>query len=360
MRVLTVLGTRPEIIRLSRVMAKIDEVWGQHNHRICFTGQNWDPKLSSDFFTELELRSPDYYHNARSSSLSQQLSQIFVSVEKAIEDFRPDKVLILGDTNSGLSAVICERLGIPVYHMEAGNRCYDHTVPEERNRRVIDSICSVNLPYTELSRQNLLREGCANDKIFVTGNPIAQVIAYYQDQISRSDICQRLQVRAKNYVIATAHRAENVDDPIKLTQISRALKTISASRPVIFSCHPRTQQKLSELKVDFSHSDVRICQPLGFFDFVNLEQNSYCAVTDSGTVQEEMCVFQIPTITIRRTTERPETVWCGSNMVSGLCVDEIIRCYEAVSVWQKNWAIPQGYEHSDVSQKIVNILSSGP
>ena len=357
-KILTILGTRPEIIRLSRVIPLLDEIYGRDHHKILHTGQNYDPNLNDIFFRELGLRSPDFVSKQVFSGLADQLAGIFQQVESAIQEFNPDRALILGDTNSGLAAIICERSGIPVYHMEAGNRCYDRSVPEERNRRVIDAVASYNLPYTEISRQNLLREGLDNNKIYLIGNPIAEVLDYYQPQIDSSDILSRLSLGSRDYVIATAHRAENVDCPNRLQNIFKALTAIANDLPVIFSCHPKTQQRLNQLNIDLSKSNVKILNPLGFFDFVHLEQQSFCAITDSGTVQEEMCLFHRPTITIRESTERPETVWCGSNVISGLDPHNIVECYRQLSNGPYQWACPEGYANSSVSSKVVKILSS--
>jgi UDP-N-acetylglucosamine 2-epimerase (non-hydrolysing) len=354
-KILTILGTRPEIIRLSRIIPKLDEL---ANHKVLHTGQNYDPLLSNIFFTELGLRNPDVVLNNTGTSFAEQIANTFTGVEKFVNEFAPDRVLILGDTNSGLSAFICERMGIPVYHMEAGNRCYDLKVPEEKNRKVIDSISTINLPYTQLSRENLLREGMPNNRIFVTGNPIKEVINFYQQQISQSTVLEKLNLEKNNYIIATAHRAENVDDDNRLSQIFQAFNEISKDHKIIFSCHPRTKQKLEKFNIDTSNPNIIISEPFGFFDFVKLEQHSAMAISDSGTVQEEMCLFQIPTITIRDTTERPETVWCGSNIVSGLNKDQILLCYKKMKSNDRNWEIPAGYEKNNVSDTVINILLS--
>jgi UDP-N-acetylglucosamine 2-epimerase (non-hydrolysing) len=278
-----------------------------------------------------------------------------LGVEQYILEFKPDAVLVLGDTNSGLGAIVCERMGVPVYHMEAGNRCYDMLVPEEKNRRLIDSISTVNLPYTELSRQNLLREGAQNNHVFVTGNPIREVLDYYCKQIDNSNILEQLKLKPGEYIIATSHRAENVDDPERLTSIFSAMEIIAQDYPIVFSCHPRTRQRLHELDIAVSKR-IQITEPMGFFDFVKLEKNSYMAVSDSGTVQEEMCLFHKPTITIRATTERPETVWCGSNIVTGLAVDNIVGGYRAMKSADCNWTVPAEYARTNVSDTVVNIL----
>lgn len=354
-KILTILGTRPEIIRLSRIIPKLDELT---NHKVLHTGQNYDPLLSNIFFTDLGLRNPDVVLDNTGTSFTEQIANTFIGVEKFIREFTPDRVLILGDTNSGLSAFICERLGIPVYHMEAGNRCYDLKVPEEKNRKVIDSISTINLPYTQLSRENLLREGIPNNRIFITGNPIKEVIDFYQQQISQSTILEKLNLEKNNYIIATAHRAENVDDDNRLSQIFQAFNEISKDHKIIFSCHPRTKQKLEKFNIDTTNPNIIISEPFGFFDFVKLEQHSVMAISDSGTVQEEMCLFQIPTITIRDTTERPETVWCGSNIVSGLNKDQILLCYKKMKNNNRNWEIPSGYDKKNVSDTVINILLS--
>jgi UDP-N-acetylglucosamine 2-epimerase (non-hydrolysing) len=350
-KILTILGTRPEIIRLSRIISKLDQV---SEHRVLHTGQNYDATLNDIFFEQLGLRRPDCVLQSR-GTIGQQLAAIMVGVEQYITDFEPDAVLVLGDTNSGLSAVVCERMGVPVYHMEAGNRCYDMLVPEEKNRRLIDSISTVNLPYTELSRQNLLREGAQNNRVFVTGNPIKEVLDYYREPIDRSNILKQLKLQSGQYIIATAHRAENVDNPERLRSIFSAFKTIAQDYPIVFSCHPRTRQRLQELDIQVSDR-VHLTEPMGFFDFVHLEKNSFMAISDSGTVQEEMCLFHKPTITIRATTERPETVWCGSNIVTGLETDNIVAGYQAMKQIDRAWAVPVEYARTNVSDTVVNIL----
>ena len=346
-KILTILGTRPEIIRLSRVIPKLDL---SADHRVLHTGQNYDPTLNDIFFEELELRRPDVVLQSR-GTVGEQLAATFVGVEKYCKEFQPDAVLVLGDTNSGLAAVVCERMGIPVYHMEAGNRCYDLTVPEEKNRRIIDHVASINLPYTGYSRENLLREGLPNNKIFVTGNPIREVLDYYSGGIHNSTILDRLELVPDQYIVATAHRAENVDNPVRLANILEAFETISHAMPIVFSCHPKTQQRInSQLG-----SQIIVSKPMGFFDWANLERNSRLAISDSGTVQEEMCLFQKPTITIRATTERPETVMCGSNIVTGLEVNNIVAGYQQ-SLTLCNWPVPKEYTWSNVSDVVVNII----
>ena len=350
-KVLTILGTRPEIIRLSCVIPKLDAAC---EHYVLHTGQNYDKNLNEIFFQELELREPDRIIDSKSASFGEQLGKIFAGVEQAIKEFNPTRVLVLGDTNSGLSALIVERFNIPVFHMEAGNRCNDLKVPEEKNRKVIDAISTYNLPYTELSRQNLLREGVPNNRIAVTGNPIKEVINKYQSKISQSSILTKLNLESNKYIIVTAHRAENVDDDQRLKNIFLALQEIAKEYTIVFSCHPRTKDKIEKFNVNTDN--ILILEPFGFFDFVNLEQNSFMAISDSGTVQEEMCLFKIPTVTIRDTTERPETVWCGSNIVSGLDKDNIIACFNRMKLADRNWKVPVEYDQDNVSDVVVNIL----
>ena len=358
-KILTVLGTRPEIIRLSRIIPKIDALCGE-NHKIVHTGQNYDKRLNDVFFDELGVRRPDYHIQSKSSSFAQQIAAIFKGFEEVLLDFKPEKVLILGDTNSSVTAVIAERMGIPVYHMEAGNRCFDKKVPEEVNRRIIDSISSFNIPYTLSSRENLIREGQARNKIFVSGNPIYEVMQHYAQQIDESAILQQLDLKPNNYVIVTAHREENVDVSARLEQIFIALDQITQryQLPVIFSCHPRTAKRLNDFGIQKNNKMIKVLEPFGFFDFVHLEKHALLAITDSGTVQEECCLLKVPTVTIRDTTERPETVDCGSNIISGLQSDNILTCVETMLQSQRDWLPPEGYPVPNVSDKIIKLLLS--
>jgi len=346
MKVMTILGTRPEIIRLSRVIPKLDRMC---DHVLVYTGQNYDKTLKDIFFQELELREPDMVINSKSDTLGGQLSIMFREVERALNRHRPDKVLILGDTNTSLCTVIVERLGFPVYHMEAGNRCFDLKVPEEKNRRIIDCVSSFNLPYTPGSRENLLREGCDKRRIFETGNPIYEVLSFYRGRIERQPV-----PRERPYVLVTAHRAENVDVPERLENIFRALNHLHQDYRVIFSCHPRTRIRLEQFGID--PGNIEVSEPMGFFQFVALEKCANLVVTDSGTVQEECCILNVPTVTIRDSTERPETVECGSNIVSGLEFEDIIRCAGMAKKMGREWKYPAGYIEKGVSDRVVNFL----
>lgn len=354
-KIITIIGTRPEIIRLSVILKKLDKVC---NNIVVFTGQNYDRNLNDIFWEQLGLRKPDYIIDSKSNTTAEQLSKIFIGVEKVILDEKPNKALILGDTYSALTSIICERYNVPVFHMEAGNRCYDLRVPEEKNRKVIDSVSSVNLPYTYSSKNNLIKEGHSENNIFVTGNPIKEIINHYKKEIDSSSILDKLNLNKNSYIIATAHRAENVDIEERLLNIFNSFDKISEEYKVIFSCHPRTKEKLNKYNINIKNPNIIILEPLGFFDFVKLEENSFMSITDSGTVQEEMCIFKIPTITIRDTTERPETVSCGSNIVSGLEESNILSCYKKMKKNGRDWSIPDEYDRNNVSDVVIDILLS--
>jgi UDP-N-acetylglucosamine 2-epimerase (non-hydrolysing) len=359
MRILTVVGTRPEVIRLSVIISKLDAL--AEKHILVHSGQNFTHSLNGVFFKELGIRKPDYILSDKESSLGEQLSNLFVGLEKIIKIEKPHKVLVLGDTNSGLCSILAERLNIPVVHMEAGNRCFDLKVPEEINRKIIDSISSFNLVYTPYSKTNLLREGINPSKIIICGNPIFEVLTYYNDQISDSNILNQLNLSKKSYFLVTAHRAENVDNPIHLTSIISALNKLAQlyGKKIIFSTHPRTKSKLENIRDIELNSLIEFHEPFGFFDFVNLEKNALCVLTDSGTVQEECCIFHVPAVTVRNTTERPETVDCGSNLVSGLEAENIVNGVKVMLSRTNNWICPEEYLSLNVSTKVINILFGG-
>lgn len=360
MRVVTILGTRPEIIRLSLIIQKLDAL--AEKHVLVHTGQNFSPSLSDVFFRELGLRPPDVLLTDARQTLGGQLSVMFSATEQALTAHKPDVVLLLGDTNSALCAIIAERMGIPVVHMEAGNRCYDLTVPEEKNRRVIDAVASINMPYTSYSKGNLLREGFPSNRIVQTGNPIREVIAHYKPQIDASDALERFGLEAGGYVLVTAHRAENVDDPGRLAGILEGLNRVARrfDKRVVCSVHPRTRSRIDGGAVNVAmDARVEFHEPMGFFDFVRLEQHAWLAITDSGTVQEECCLFGVPTVTIRQTTERPETIDCGSNVVCGLNPVRIEEAAAVMTALPAKWEIPEGYRAEDVSDIVVKYVLGG-
>jgi len=355
MKVMTVLGTRPEIIRLSLIIKKLDQYC---DHILVHTGQNFDDSLSSVFFSELDLREPNYYLGVRGDSSGEQIGQIIIEVEKVILRERLDRILVLGDTNSGLAAIVAKRIGIPVFHMEAGNRCFDDRVPEEVNRRVIDHCSTILLPYTHRSKENLLNEGIAEEVIYVTGNPIYEVIEHYSEKIESSKILAKLNVQPQKYFLVTMHRAENVDHEDRLKDLLAGLDKISGkySLPCICSLHPRTKSKIEQFNLKTGNKNIRFSVPFGFFDFVALEKNALCVITDSGTVQEECCIFKVPNITIRDVTERPETIESGSNMLTGASPDLILKSVDIVLHEKSEWNPPSEYVEKNVSSKIVKII----
>lgn len=355
MKVVTVLGTRPEIVRLSRLIPQLDDVC---EHVLVHTGQNFDSGLSDIFFRDLAIRDPDFALGTRSSSFGEQMAQLLGAVERVLLDVRPDRLLILGDTNSGLSAIVAKRLGIPVYHMEAGNRCYDDRVPEETNRRVIDHSSDVLLPYTERSRANLLREGVEAQRIFVTGNPIREVIEAFRSQIDASTALDTIGVTAGRFFLVTMHRAENVDIPSRLRALAHGLRRVQEEHqlPMVVSLHPRTRSRLEALGLELDTDGLRVMPPLGFFDFIALERRAYCVLTDSGTVQEECCLLRVPAVTIRDVTERPETLECGSNILSGADPERMAACVRVVADRARDWLVPPEYLAEHVSQTVLRLI----
>lgn len=354
MKIMTVLGTRPEIIRLCLIMKRLDRLC---QHVFVHTGQNYDVNLSDIFLEQLELRTPDHYLGAR-GSFGEQIGKIFCECEKLMRAEKPDKLLILGDTNSSLAAVVAKRLAIPVYHMEAGNRCFDDRVPEEVNRRVIDHSSDVLMPYSERSRQNLLAEGIPSRRIYVTGNPIYEVIRHFQPRIEASPVLAKLALTAGNYFLVTMHREENVDVPERLNGLVSVLDRLQKKYrlPVIVSTHPRTRVRMQSAGISSDNAEIRFMEPFPFFDFITLERNAFCILTDSGTVQEECAIFKLPNVTLRDVTERPETIECGSNILSGVGPEVVERCVETVLQKQGKFNPPPEYLVENVSDTVVNIL----
>ncbi|HWQ42965.1 MAG TPA: UDP-N-acetylglucosamine 2-epimerase (non-hydrolyzing) [Desulfosporosinus sp.] len=358
MKIMTILGTRPEIIRLSRIIPLLDNLC---EHILVHTGQNFDRTLSDIFFTELKLRSPDYLLDCRSSTIMGQIGEILHGCEQVMLKEKPDRLLILGDTNSALAAMVAKRLRIPVYHMEAGNRCYDDRVPEEINRRVVDHCSDILLPYTERSRANLLKEGIEGKRIYVTGNPIGEVLRHYSDRIGQSQAQKAMGVVSKGYFLVTLHRAENVDEEQRLSKFITALHRLSVEygMPLICSLHPRTRSQLERQNRTFAGTGIQVVEPLGLFDFVCLEQNAYCVLSDSGTVQEECCLFKIPNVTLRDVTERPETLESGSNLIAGCEPEAILQAVKTVLSQGWDWDPPSEYMVQNVSRKVVKIILGG-
>ncbi len=355
MKVMTILGTRPEIIRLSRIIDKLDK---HCDHVLVHTGQNYEEKLNDIFFQDLKVREPDYYLGIRADSFAEQIGKILTEIEKVILKEKPDRILILGDTNSGLSCIVARRMGLPVFHLEAGNRCYDDRVPEEVNRRIIDHSSTILLPYTHKSKENLLAEGLKGEDIHVIGNPIYEVIQYYTKKINDSNALARLKLKPQGYFLVTAHRAENVDDKDRLSNLLTAFDQINKKYglPVICSLHPRTKNRIAQFKLKVTNKNIRMLEPFGFFDFVSLEKQARCIITDSGTVQEEACILKVPNITIRDVTERPETLECGSNILTGVSPESIMKSLEVVLEKKPEWEPPVEYLAKNVSSRVVKIV----
>ncbi len=352
---MTILGTRPEIIRLSVIIPLLDSLC---DHVVVHTGQNFDDRLSGLFFRELGLRAPNIFLGVNGLSFAQQVAQIISGIEPVLRAEKPDRVLILGDTNTSLSAIVARRSGIPVYHLEAGNRCRDFRVPEEINRRIVDHISNVLLPYTESSRKNLLQEGIAAENIHVIGNPIKEVMDVYWRKILDSKVLSDLNIPERKFFLVTLHRAENVDDASRLRGFLGSLESLHQlyKFPVICSLHPRTRSRIAEFGVDLSQSGIRFLEPLGFFDFINLERAAFCVLTDSGTVQEETCILKVPNVTLRDVTERPETIECGSNVLAACNSEEILALVRKVTQTIPSWTPPPEYLVSNVSSIVARIV----
>lgn len=357
MKIMTILGTRPEIIRLCLIIPLLDELC---EHIFVHTGQNYDKQLNDIFFEELGLRQPDYILDCKADSMMGQVGKILLETEQVILKEKPDRLLILGDTNSALVAISAKRMGIPVFHMEAGNRCFDDRVPEEVNRRIIDHCSEILMPYTERSRANLLREGIVGHKIYVTGNPIKEVLDAYKPQIEKSNILKTLAIQKQKYFLVTLHRAENVDIPERLQNFIEALYALHDiyQLPVVCSLHPRTKSQLALQGKSLDESKIIALPPFGLFDFVHLEQNAFCVLSDSGTVQEECAIFKVPNVTLREVTERPETVEAGSNFIASCDKATILQGVKLATAFPTDWQAPPEYLAENVSNTVARIILS--
>ena len=355
MKVMTIFGTRPEIIRLSLVMKELDRYC---DHITVHTGQNYHESLSDIFLRDLQIRTPDFHLGVRADTFGEQVGQILTGVDKLLEEQEPDRVLILGDTNSALASIVAARRGITVFHMEAGNRSFDDRVPEEVNRRIVDHSSKILMPYTTRSKDNLVREGIERERIFVTGNPIKEVLDHFEPQIKESNVMTRLDVNAKEFFMVTMHRSENVDEPERLEKLLSGLARVADKyeKPLLVSVHPRTASKLDQFGLSPSSNRVRLLEPLGFFDFVKLEMNALAVLSDSGTVQEECAIFGAPNVTIRDVTERPETIECGSNILSGANTEDIVRAVDIALNMPQTWTAPEEYLAGNVSGTVVKVV----
>jgi UDP-N-acetylglucosamine 2-epimerase len=357
--IVTIVGTRPEIIRLARVIALLDETV---NHIFVHTGQNTDPKLSNIFFDELKIRKPDYYLEVNTSSLGSVLGDTLIKVEEIFEKHKPNGVAILGDTNSAIAAFLAKRMQIPVYHMEAGNRSFDENVPEETNRRMIDHVSDFNLAYTEHARRNLLNEGLHPRRVLVTGSPMREITQHYRKEIDSSPILKTLNIKKNEYFLVSAHRQENVDSEIRLRNLLETLTGIGETwnLPVVVSTHPRTRKQMESLPGFKEIPNVVFREPFGFFDYNQLQLNAKCVISDSGSISEESSILGFPAITIRDSMERPEALDTGSIIMTGLRKDEVLMGIETAISQRKEFefTMPSGYEVSDFSKRVVNFILS--
>lgn len=357
-KVMTIVGTRPEVIRLSRVIC----VLGQFvSHVLVHTGQNYDHELNQIFFDELGIPSPQHFLKVDTSSVGATLGSTLIETEKVIRAEKPDAVLILGDTNSAISAIIAKRLKVPVYHMEAGNRCFDANVPEEINRRIVDRISDFNLVYTEHARRHLISEGFPHRRIYLTGSPMKEVLEYYGAAIERSSILTELKLAKSEYFVVSMHREENVDNRKSLKGLVSMLEALAKkySWPIIVSTHPRTMKRLEELGAGPTDARVHFLPPFGFFAYIKLQQNAACVLSDSGTVTEEASLLRFPAVTIRTSMERPEGLDTGSIILSGIEAGGILESVEAMLAQHQNgiWApIPQDYQIDNTSQRVLNLI----
>lgn len=362
LKVTTVLGTRPEIIRLSRVMSALDRYC---DHRIVHTGQNWDHELNAVFFSDLDVRKPDNFLGVDTSSLGTVLGGILIETEKELRANRPDAMLVLGDTNSAIAAIMARRMKIPVYHMEAGNRSFDRNVPEETNRRLIDHISDFNLVYTEHARRHLLTEGIAHRRVYLTGSPMREVLEHYRKAIESSDILDRLGLEQGRYFIVSLHREENVDSKERLGQLVVALNLLAEKYgfPIIVSTHPRTRKRLDALDGAVFDPRIRDMKPFGFHDYNHLQMNAFCAISDSGTIAEEASILDFAAITPRDAIERPEALDTGNIVVTGLnsdtileAVDMVTRLYAERRKRGERCTIPDDYAIDNTSERVIKLI----
>ena len=360
LKVVTVVGTRPEIIRLSRVMAKLDQFCA---HTIIHTGQNYDYELNEIFFDDLGIRKPDFFLAAVGDNAASTIGNIISAVDRVLAEVKPDALLILGDTNSCLCAISAKRRKIPVFHMEAGNRCFDQRVPEEINRRIVDHTADINLTYSSIARDYLLREGIPPDTVIKTGSPMFEVLTYYKDRIQRSDVLKRLGLKPSDYFVVSAHREENIDPEDSFVRLTEVIDSVASSYslPVIVSTHPRTQRRIDATATKF-HGHVRLVKPLSFSDYVHLQTNARAVLSDSGTVTEESSILNFPALNIREAHERPEGMEEGSVMMVGLNAERVIQALDIVSSQPRDTdrllRCVTDYSVPNVSDKVVRIILS--
>jgi len=361
-KILTIVGTRPEIIKLSRVIAELEM---HFDHVLVHTGQNYDYELNEIFFEELEIRKPDHFLQAAGENCAQTIGNVIASADALMDEIAPDALLLLGDTNSCLSAIPAKRRKIPIFHMEAGNRCFDYRVPEEINRKIVDHISDINMPYTEHARRYLLAEGIRPETIIKTGSPMREVLEHYRERIEASDVLARLDLEAGEYFIVSCHREENVDSPENFSDFLQSLDAIAEKwdKPIIVSTHPRTRKKLEELGGDRMLNElIRFLKPLGLVDYVCLQVRAACVISDSGTITEESSILNFPAVTIRQAHERPEGMDEGVLVMCGLKSDNVIGAIEMVTSQfdpdGRGFRIVADYDAPNVSKKVARTIAS--
>lgn len=359
LRVMTIAGTRPELIRLSEIIKKADRYF---DHIFVHTGQNYDARLNDIFYEDLGIRRPDYYLGVAGNNLGETMGNIIARSYTLMEEIRPDALLILGDTNSALTAISAKRLKVPIFHMEAGNRCFDENLPEETNRRIVDHISDVNLPYTEHARRYLIAEGVRKEHIYVTGSPMKEVILAHQEEISRSDVLERLGIQEKGYIVLSAHREENIDHEEHFESLMNAVNAMAETyqMPVIYSLHPRSARYVKERDFQF-HPLVRAMPPFNFTDYSALMRHAFCVVSDSGTMPEEAAVSRFPAVCIRTSTERPESLDKGCFVIGGITEESLLQSVNMAVAMAEEGELGEkvpDYEGEQVSSTVIKIIQS--
>jgi len=360
LKVMTIVGTRPEIIRLSRITAKLDQYC---DHIFVHTGQNYDYELNEVFFNELEIRRPDVFLETAGKTASQTIGQVIIAADEVFEKYQPQALLLLGDTNSALSAIPAKRRRIPIFHMEAGNRCFDARVPEEINRRIIDHVADINMPYSDIAREYLVKEGLPPDQIIKTGSPMREVIEYYLPKIEASKILTTLKLQDQKYFVVSSHREENVDSPANLTKFVQLLNQVAEryQEPVVVSTHPRTRIRLEQLNIPVNPL-IQFLKPFGFFDYVHLQMHAHCVLSDSGTISEESSILNFPALNLREAHERPEGFEEAAVMMVGLNSERVLQGIVIVKDQPRGQErllnIVQSYAPQNLSDKILRIILS--
>ncbi|AVT48949.1 non-hydrolyzing UDP-N-acetylglucosamine 2-epimerase [Shewanella baltica] len=360
LKVMSVVGTRPEIIRLSRVLAKLDE---HCEHILVHTGQNYDFELNEVFFNDLGVRKPDYFLNAAGKNAAETIGQVIIKVDQVLEEVQPEAMLVLGDTNSCLSAIPAKRRKVPIFHMEAGNRCFDQRVPEETNRRIVDHTADINLTYSTIARDYLLAEGLPADRVIKTGSPMFEVLNHYMPLIDCSDVLARLGLLKGQFFVVSAHREENVDSPKQLAKLAETLNTVAVhyNLPVIVSTHPRTRNRIEAQGIEF-HPNIQLLKPLGFHDYNHLQKNAKAVLSDSGTINEESSIMNFPALNLREAHERPEGMEEASVMMVGLAVERVMQGLTILETQRsgdlRDLRLVSDYSMPNVADKVVRIIHS--